>query len=327
MVVKEFINTSRKNKLFKKKDRIILGVSGGPDSVCMLYIFCILREEFKLNLVCAHFNHALRKEADADEEFVKKLCLSLKVRFVSATKDVGRFFKGDSMEQTARRLRFDFFLNCSRKFKIKKIALAHTKDDVVETVLMRIIRGSALRGLRAIMPLNTYKGIRIIRPLISVTKDDIIKWLNKNGYSYRLDKTNFEDKFLRNKVRNRLIGLLREFNPGIENALYNLSKISAYDYDFIHSYARSEFISIKRASAGNLKLEIRTLNKLHPAVVFEIIRIAIEEIKGDLRKIELKHLEEIMDLISSRPSGSIVDLPGVEVRREQNYIIIKSLIL
>jgi len=327
MVIKEFINTSYKNKLFKKKDRIIIGVSGGPDSVCMLYVFCLLRKEFKLNLVCAHFNHALREEADTDEEFVRKLCLSLKVRFVSGKKNVGSFFRGDSLEQTARRLRFDFFLNCSRKFKTKKIALAHTKDDVVETVLMRIIRGSALRGLRAIMPASTYKGIRIIRPLIGVAKADIIKWLKQNGYRYRLDKTNFEDKFLRNKIRNRLISFLREFNPNIENALYNLSRIAAFDYDFIHNYAKSEFNSLKRAFAGKIKLDIRMLNKLHPAVIFEIIRIAIDEVKGDLRRIELKHLDEIMDLISSRPSGSVVDLPGLEAKREQNSLIIKSLIL
>ena len=327
MVIKEFINTSYKNKLFKKKDRIIIGVSGGPDSVCMLYVFCLLRKEFKLNLVCAHFNHALREEADTDEEFVRKLCLSLKVRFVSGKKNVGGFFRGDSLEQTARRLRFDFFLNCSRKFKTKKIALAHTKDDVVETVLMRIIRGSALRGLRAIMPASTYKGIRIIRPLIGVAKADIIKWLKQNGYRYRLDKTNFEDKFLRNKIRNRLISFLREFNPNIENALYNLSRIAAFDYDFIHNYAKSEFNSLKRAFAGKIKLDIRMLNKLHPAVIFEIIRIAIDEVKGDLRRIELKHLDEIMDLISSRPSGSVVDLPGLEAKREQNSLIIKSLIL
>jgi len=327
MVVKEFINTSYKNKLFKKKDKIIIGVSGGPDSICMLHVFCLLRKEFKFNLICAHFNHALREEADIDEEFVRKLCLSLKVRFVSDKKNVGGFFKGDSLEQTARRLRFDFFLNCSREFKTKKVALAHTKDDVVETVLMRIIRGSALRGLRAIMPTSTYKGIRIIRPLIGVAKADIIKWLNQNGYRYRLDKTNFEDKFLRNKIRNRLIGFLREFNPNIENALYNLSRVAASDYDFIHNYAKSEFNSLKRVFAGKIKLDTRMLNKLHPAVIFEIIRIAIDEVKGDLRRIELKHLDEIMDLISSRPPGSVVDLPGLEVKREQNSLIIKSLIL
>jgi len=327
MVVKKFLDTAYRNRLFKKKDKIILAVSGGPDSACMLHVFCLLRKDFKLNLVCAHFNHALREEADADEEFVRNLCSSLRVEFVSAKKNVGSFFKGDSLEQTARRLRFDFFLNCSRKFKIKKIALAHTRDDVIETVLMRLIRGSGSRGLRAIMPHSTYKGIRIIRPLISVAKSDIVKWLKQNEYHYRLDKTNFEDKFLRNKVRNRLIRILREFNPGIENALYNLSKVASYDYDFIHSYAKSEFSSLKRSFAGKLKLDIKMLNKLHPAIASEVIRIAIDEIKGDLRRIEFKHLEEIMELISSRPSGSVVDLPGVEAKKEQDFLIIKSLIL
>ena len=327
MMIKEFIRISAKYKMFKRRDKIILGVSGGPDSVCMLHIFSLLKEEFKLELICAHFNHGLREDADDDEEFVGRLCSSLNIRFVSGKKNVGGFFKGDSMEQTARRLRFDFFLNCSRRYKIKKIALAHTKNDVIETVLMRIIRGSGSQGLRAIMPVSMYKNIRIIRPLISTTKDDIVSWLEHKGYGYRIDKTNFEDKFLRNKIRHRLIKILQEFNPNIENVLYNLSRITAYDYDFIHRCAKEKFDSVKKISPGKLKLGIKMLDKMHPAVIFELVRIAISEVKGNLRKIEFRHLEEIMELISSRPAGSVVSLPGLEVEREQNFLIIKSLIL
>jgi len=322
-----FLDTVKKYNLLKKKDKVILAVSGGPDSVCMFHLFCRMRERLKLNIVCAHFNHGLRKEADSDEEFVRCLCTSYKVKFVSAKKDVNNFFRGDSLEQTARRLRFDFFLQCSRYYKIRKIAIAHTRDDVIETLLMRIIRGSALRGMRAIMPKNMYKGMYIIRPLIEVDKGEVLKWLKDNNYSYVIDKTNFEDKFLRNKIRHKLIDELRKLNPNVENSLFNLSKIAAQDYDFIYRYAREKFNSLKSSAHNSIKLNLKDLNSLHPAIVNEIIRIAIENVKGDLRRLEFRHLEEIRDLIVNRPEGSIVHLPYLEVKKEENSISIKSLIL
>ena len=334
MLISSFVKAIRRNRLIHKHEGLILAVSGGPDSVCMLRLFCSLQEEYRFKLVCAHFNHCLRKEADDDAEFVEKLCRKLGVKFVSAKKNVNKFFKGDSLEQTARRLRFDFFLSCSRSLKIKKIAIAHNKNDVVETVLMHILRGTALRGLRAIVPVMRYRGMIVVRPMLEISKKDILAWLKQNNFTYRVDKTNLQDKFLRNRVRHKLIGILREFNPNVEQALFNLSKIASYDYDFLYRYAHDEFNSLKRISPGLsvqgadcFKLNLGGLKKLHPAVIMEVIRIAIEEAKGSLKRLELRHLEEVMDLISCRPSGSIVHLPQVEVRKECDSIFIKPLIL
>ena len=227
-IEKIFLASIEDNFMLKPSERVILGISGGPDSVCLLHLFYKYNSRLKLKILAAHFNHGLRKEADSDEEFVRCLCTSYKVKFVSAKKDVNNFFRGDSLEQTARRLRFDFFLQCSRYYKIRKIAIAHTRDDVIETLLMRIIRGTALRGMRAIMPKNMYKGMYIIRPLIEVDKGEVLKWLKDNNYSYVIDKTNFEDKFLRNKIRHKLIDELRKLNPNVENSLFNLSKTFHY---------------------------------------------------------------------------------------------------
>jgi len=124
-----FKNTLKKYGLLKKKDKVILGISGGPDSIAMLYQFLNIHKEYKLQLVCAHFNHSLRVEADIEEKFISKICAKLGVKFISEKKDVKSFFKGDSLEQTARNLRLDFFMKISRQTKIKKIALAHHKDD------------------------------------------------------------------------------------------------------------------------------------------------------------------------------------------------------
>jgi tRNA(Ile)-lysidine synthase len=285
-------------------------------------------KEYNLQLICAHFNHMLRPEADSEEEFVKTACKELGIKFVSEKKDVNKFFKGDSLEQTARNLRFDFFLKISRHFKIKKIALAHHKDDLVETVLMRIIRGTGLKGLRAFLPKSKFKGLTVIRPLVELSKREILEWLDDNNISYCVDKSNFEDKFLRNRIRLKLMPILAEINPSIAQNLCNLSASAALDYDFIYTFSRKEFEKIKRGETRKeIKLDLDELKKHHPAIVNNIIRIAFEELKGDTRRLELRHLDEVKDLIDNRPPESIVHLPAFSVRKEGKRLVIQALIL
>lgn len=328
MVNEIFKNTIKRYNLVEKKDRILLGISGGPDSIFMLYQFYEMMKEYKLNLVCAHFNHALRDEADSEEEFVKNICENLDIKFVSEKKDVNKFFNGDSLEQTARNLRYDFFLKLSRHFKIKKLSLAHHKDDLIETILMRIVRGTGLKGLRAFSAKSKFKGLTVIRPLIELHKEEIIKWLKSEDISYCIDKSNFEDKFLRNRIRLKLMPHLQELNPSIAQNLYNLSASVSLDYDFIYNFSRNEFEKLKRGETKReIRLDLEGLKKVHPAVFNNIIRIAIEELKGDTRRLELRHLDEIKDLIELRPSGSIVHLPGLSIRKEENRLFIQTLIL
>ncbi|MFA5007688.1 MAG: tRNA lysidine(34) synthetase TilS [Candidatus Omnitrophota bacterium] len=328
MIAGIFKNTIKRFRLVERKDRILLGISGGPDSIFMLHQFNDIAKDYKLHLVCAHFNHALRLEADSEEDFVKNICKDLGIKFVSEKKDVNKFFNGDSLEQTARNLRFDFFLKLSRHFKIKKIALAHHKDDLVETVLMRIIRGTGLKGLRAFLPKSKFKGLTIIRPLIELHKKDILKWLENRNIAYCVDKSNFEDKFLRNRIRLKLMPLLYEINPSIAQNLYNLSSSVSLDYDFIYTFSRREYEKLKRGeSKREVKLDLEGLKKNHPAILNNVIRIAIEELKGDTRRLELRHLDEINDLIENRPSGSVVHLPALSIRKEEKRLIIQTLIL
>jgi len=328
MIEETFKNTIKSYELLKRNDKLMLGVSGGPDSMCLFELFSRLKEEYRLNLVCVHFNHGLRPSADKEEEFVRNACKKQGIRFISEKKDVRKFFKGDSLEQTARNLRFDFFLKCARQVKIKKIALGHHKDDLVETVLMRLIRGAGLRGLRGFQPRSKYKSLSVIRPLIEIDKSKILDWLRKRNISYCLDESNLEDKFLRNKIRLKLLPLLKELNPNITQNLYNLSRSISLDYDFIYAVAFNAFNSLKRRhSAKELCLDLEGLKKLSQAVFNHVIRIAIEELKGDVRRIEGRHLEEIRDLVLRRPSASIVDLPSLLVKKEQKLLHIQILIL
>lgn len=323
-----FKNTLKKFNLLKKKDKVILGVSGGPDSVGMLYQFAQIKKDYKLQLVCAHFNHSLRSEADEEEEFIRNLCKKLEVKFISEKKDVESFFKGDSLEQTARNLRLDFFSKVSRQTKIKKIALAHHKDDLAETVLMRLVRGSGLKGLRGFLPKIKFKNLTIIRPLIEVRKENIIEWLKNKKIPYCLDKSNFEDKFFRNRVRLKLLPLLEELNPNIINSLCNLASNISWDYDFIHTFSYNEFLALKKKETGkNLQLDLKGLKELPQAIFNNVIRIAIGQLKGNTRRLEAKHINELKELVFTRPWGSIVDLPGLLVKKHEKTLSIQSLIL
>jgi len=325
MIEDIFKNTVKKHDLLKKKDKVILGLSGGPDSVCMLYQFLNIKKDYKLHLVGAHFNHGLRKEADQEEIFIRDLCSQLGISCISEKKDVNKFAQGDSLEQTARDLRFDFFLKCVRQTKIRKIALAHHRDDLIETVLMRFIKGSGLRGLRGFLPKSKFKSATIIRPLIELQKKEISNWLKNNKISYSIDKSNFEDRFLRNKIRLKLLPFLKEFNPNIVDNLYNLADNLSLDYDFIFALSYKHFNDLKRGEAQKgLKLDLEGLRQLHPSLLNNVVRIAIEEVKGNLRRLESRHLREIKDLIARRPGGSIVHLPFLLVQKSEKYLIIST---
>ena len=327
MLEKIFKDTIEKYKMLEKNDKIILAISGGPDSIFMLYQFYHIQKEYKLKLFCAHFNHALRKEADEDEKFVKDLSSDLGIKFISEKKEVSKFIKNDSIEQVARNLRFDFLLKCSRELKVKKIALAHHKDDVVETTIMRFIRGSGLKGLQGILPVVKFKGAFFIRPLINMRKSQILDWLEKNNISYKIDKTNFEDKFFRNKIRLKLIPILEELNPSIVETIFNTSRLISLDYEFIYNFSKEKYNQIKKQYGKNyIKLNIEGLKKNSLSIILNILRIAIEELKGNTRKLDLRHFDEIIDLIYNRPDFSIVDLPDLEVKKENSWLVIKTLL-
>lgn len=328
MLEKTFRATIKKYGLVKKKDKLLLGVSGGPDSLCLLHLFLKIQKEYSLKLICVHLNHCLREEANDEENFVKEVCGNQGVKFISARRQVKKLFKGDSLEQTARNLRFDFFLNSSRQTKFKTIALAHHQDDLAETVLMRLIRGSGLRGLRGFLPKSKFRNLTVIRPLIEITKSDILSWLKKNKISYCTDKSNFEDKFFRNRVRLQLIPLLKEFNPNIVANIAKAAGNISLDYAFLYDFSKATFLSLKTKETKNsLSLKLKGLKQLPQSIFANVIRIAIEELQGHTRRLESRHLAELRDLIDTRPSGSIVDLPFILVKKEANCLLIQSLIL
>jgi len=294
-------NTVKEFRLLKRNDRVIVGVSGGPDSLALLYCLKSLKNEFNLKLFVAHLDHGLRTGSGADAEFVRRLSLKSDLPCIIGRTKVK---KSGSCEESARKARFDFLLKAAKKFKADKIALGHNLDDQAETVLMRILRGSGLYGLSAILPKRAILGIEFIRPLIEVRRSEIENFLKRRSIIPRRDQTNSEDIYFRNKIRNRLMPLLEKgYNRNLKVALANLAQSSSLDYDYL-----DKVVSCITPRQG-LSFSLKKLKNMHPALRRLLFRRVIRQLKGDTRRINYRHINEIEDLLLARPVNSVVNLP------------------
>ncbi|MCU0651722.1 MAG: tRNA lysidine(34) synthetase TilS [Candidatus Omnitrophica bacterium] len=308
--------TIGKYKLLCKNDKIVIGLSGGPDSVALLYLLNGLKKEFKLHLYAAHLDHGIRKSSKRDAEFSACLANKLKIPFFTSRINIKELGGKGSLEEICRKARLIFLSQIAKETGADKIALGHNLDDQAETVLMRILRGSGLYGLSAILPKRTINGFEIIRPLINIQRKEIEKYLKKIKVNPQIDKTNSKDIYLRNKIRNKLMPVLeKEYNLNVKVALSNLAQSSALDYDYLAAQANRIMKKIGK------KIDLKKFSLLHLAMQRMILRRHIAEIKGDTRKVDFQHIREIEELISSRPSGAIVDLPkGVSAVKKGNFL-------
>ncbi len=242
--LKKITHTISTHNLIKRGDTVVLGVSGGADSMALLEVFDKIRHAWGLQVIVCHVNHGLRKSADADERFVKKICdqRGIPCHCVRITMPAK---PKDSIEQLAREKRFAALIKTAKKLNADAVALAHHQNDLAETVLMRIIRGSGLQGLQAILPKRRINGTLFIRPLIHQTREDIEKFLTQEGVSYRNDPTNSDLKFFRNKIRHQLMNCLRtKYNPKIQEALAGLAETASIDYGFLQQEAEKNFETV-----------------------------------------------------------------------------------
>lgn len=313
-MLKEIKNTLKKFCLLNRGDRVIIALSGGPDSVSLLLALNIFKKEFHLTLACAHLNHNLRQEeSDEDQRYVVRLSSKLKIPIFTASKDIKNFAaeKGLSIEQAARQLRYEFLLESAKTFKANKIAVGHTRDDQAETLLMRLLRGSGLRGLKSIPPVREISpGIYIIRPLIETSRKQIESFLRQKKVRPRLDSTNLKTLFLRNKIRRKLLPLLEKYySPKIKDILARTAENLNADYDYLLDRQRAAFKRVARVKADNfVKVPIKKLITLEPSLKRGVVRLVIENVKGNLENIDYRHWERIEDLING--NLKCVNLPG-----------------
>jgi tRNA(Ile)-lysidine synthase len=263
--------------------RILLAVSGGPDSVCLIHILDQLKEKYSIRLYAFHLNHKLRgKESDLDEKFVKLFCRNRKIPCRVKRIAVAEYAKKHklSLEQAARKIRYELFEQERQKLKCDRIALGHNANDNVETVILNLVRGSGLKGLCGIPPTRD----RIIRPLIETERKSIVKYLEDNRISYRIDSTNIDSKIPRNFVRTKIIPKLIKLNPNLVETISKISAIMRAEENYLNDLTDEiiKKIIIKKSKSGmildnkallsyNLPLRRRILKFLMPKLGYDKI--------------------------------------------------------
>lgn len=295
----------RRQHLLQKNDLVLVGVSGGPDSVALLYVLHSLSKEFGIKLHIGHLDHMLRKDSSKDRAFVEGFARKLRIPITSSQLDIRQSPGSGSQEEIARNARLAFFSQVAKQIMATKIALGHNLDDQAETVLMRILRGTGLYGLAGIWPKRSIDGLIIIRPLLEIPRKKIEQFLRRRGINPRIDRSNFQDIYFRNKIRLSLLPLLeKRYNKNIKSLLANLAQSVGSDYDYLSASSQKLMRNYRR------KVPLEKFLRLHPALQRMILRLLIIRLKGDTRRISFRHIAEIEDLLYNRPAGSIVDLPA-----------------
>lgn len=320
--------TIRQYQLIRPGDTIMIGVSGGPDSVALLHVLHQLRHELGLKLSVAHVNHQLRRGADADQRFVQRLCDSLQVSCSTVKVHVRNPHTKGSLEDIAREKRFNGLIRLAKQKKAEAIALAHHQDDLAETVLMRILRGSGLLGLQGILPKRKIKDFPVIRPFIDIKREEIEHFLKIRKLKFRTDPTNKQTRFFRNKIRLELLPLLKKkYNPNINAVLAHLANNVTVDYDYLNCEGQRLLKKLvkKPALKGRVRFPLAPFARLHPSSQRMMLRLAFQQLKGHMKGLTLTHWQEIEDLIKNRPTGSIVHLPaGAHIQKVKSSLTLTA---
>ena len=294
---KAVLSTIQKYNLINANDKIVLGVSGGPDSLFMLDILNKLKENLQFEIVVAHINHMIRKEAGEEEEFVKEFCQKINVEFHSKRIDVEKYANNNKigLEEAGRKVRYEFFDEVLKDTNSNKIAIAHNKNDKVETIIMNLLRGSGVTGLQGIQPIKDNK---IIRPIIEIERTDIEKYCKENNLEPRIDISNFDNTYTRNKIRNVVIPYIKEeFNPNFIETVTRLSEVITEENKFLKSITEQKYrsILIKRTET-ELALDLKKFNSEEIVIKNRLILYAVTELNGSAQGIEKIHIRDIIKL-------------------------------
>ena len=308
-----------KKHLISSGDRIVVGVSGGPDSLCLLTLLNQMSKRYDFKLFVVHINHSLRDEADFEEEYVKKYCEKLDIEFFSKKIDILKISKEEkrSTEEVAREKRYEFFYEVLNKVDGNKIAVAHNKNDNAETILLNLLRGCGTEGLNGIVEKNG----SIIRPLINISRKEIERFCNENGLTPMIDKSNFENVYTRNKIRNLIIPRLEEINPDIINGLFRFSRIIRDDEEFINDYVELVYSEVAQVDSENIYILKDKFSALKIGLKRRVLRKAICDFTGSLKDVSFSTINNAIKEFEYSKNGSLIKiLNNVNVLVEYNKL-------
>lgn len=321
IVEEKFLDTIKNNNLINSGDKIVVGVSGGPDSLTLLTLLNKYKSKFNYEIIVAHVNHLIRKDSTDDEQFVENYCKKNGIKFYCKRVNVQEIAKQQKKgeEEVGRNERYKFFDEICEKENANKIAIAHNMNDNAETMLLNLIRGTGLNGLEGIQP-SQYNN-RFIRPLINCNRNEIEDFCKENNLEPRIDSTNKENIYKRNIIRNKLIPFLKELNPNIIETLSRTSVIIAENNEFIQKEAQKNFKQIVQLKSNKInnktsnncdtkerettncskkshlvEIDLKDFNKMPIAMRKAIIQLSIDKLNGNIRNISKKNIDDIIKL-------------------------------
>lgn len=303
MLKVKVLETIEKNNLIENGDSLVLGVSGGPDSISMLDILRKLQEIIKFKINVAHINHGLRENAKIDEEYVKKYCEKYNIPFYVLHADVRKIAEETKrgLEETGRDVRYKFYDEVLEKTDSNKIAIAHNANDYVETIIMNVLRGSGPNGLKGIEMIQG----KYIRPLLTSKREEIEEYCKEEKLNPRHDESNDENEYTRNKIRNIVIPYIeKEFNPNIIETLTRLSEIVKEEQEYLNKKVENFYkeICIEEAldqDERQIVLDLRKFNEEEIVLQKKVILLSIQKIFGNTKGIEKKHVEDMVKLCNN----------------------------
>lgn len=323
-MIAEVRKTIKKHNMLKTGERVVVAVSGGPDSIALLKVLEVLSHEYGLTLIAAHLNHGLREEADREEQFVHKLCNEMEIKFESKKVDINYLRKksGKCIEDISRDIRYQFLDEVAKRHDAQKIAVGHHLNDQIETVFMNFIRGSGPDGLKGMAPV---RDSMYIRPLLGVKRKQILSFLESHKILFMTDASNMENIYLRNRIRHLLIPHIKaQYNPNLDISLANMAEIMRMENDYLE---KDTDTAISKVMFGSIEDEIRInipeLMQYHEAIQRRIVKEILQKLTPDQKGIEYDHIKAVVELAYRNHPNAHLNLPfGIVARREYDFLIV-----
>jgi tRNA(Ile)-lysidine synthase len=329
-LIERVLRTIRNHFMFESGDTVLAAVSGGPDSIFLLHALLRLKGKLRLKeLAVCNLDHGLRKgESELDSAFVSREAQRLGLRCIhkriELAKAQGRKI---STEEAARQARYAFFREAAASVGADAVATGHTIDDQAETVLMRVIMGSSLKGIVGIAPRREEGGLRIVRPIVELTKEEISAYLKSSGIEYRIDSSNLEDRYFRNVVRRDVIPFLERYNPRLKRSIFNLAQHLREDFEYIDKERSRSSARLAGAVDGRVEIALKDIVLQPRAIQKELLRDSLGNVGGDIKKLSYRHWDEVSSLLRTKGSGRSVDLPGsVRVTRTGRSLVFSKIL-